>query len=1118
MRDLGRRQQSAPDSERSKRGIAAAVLVGGLVLLPSSVSAQRADRPGCDLRAWRAAIREGNRAQAEEQLRAAVYAFTRAMGIAERTCPEDHPLLGRSWTTLAVAYRQLGEPARALGLQERTLALRERLGAPHDIEHAEVLFETALTCDSLGDFHRSRDLHQQALGLRETLLNADSRDIDSSRQALAELYERLGLDHLALPLYASLLSSRQRTLGKRNAKTLDTTRRLANTYRRLGQHTQALTHFESVLVLRTRASTFDVDLVNDLLNVARVREELGHLEHAIDLRERALSLREQMLAPGDPLLALDLGALAVLHWRVRRSDQSSGLLARARASLEEMSPDRGPAFYAFLMVAMHCAILGQSETALDLLERAEASLEELPHDSRHAGLVHSMGRVYGILDRDERALTLHERALALRQRVLPPDHPSLADSFDEVGRAYRKLGLHELALPLHQQALSIREQVLPPDHPDVADSLDELGDAYRDLLQPELALPFHERSHTLRQQSGSPMLEAGSLLRLAQTYLHLGEAERAAPIYERSLSLIEPNLPPDHPDLPAYLDGLARAHMALGHPDLALPLAERVLAISERAFAHDHTNVAIALESLASILRVLGAPERALPLYERAALVVRRKTSERAHYLAFTRRVVGLASTYPPASPLAANLVLDIGTSLENERLRSRFIADRPELAPLQDRLSELRQTYARLLRERPDEDTQEWAERLHTLATDLERNERLLRVDLEENRGVESLDSLASRIQRSLAQDAALVTIVPTPPASGDAQEMWTYTALVVTRATGATFVPLGSREELDSLSASYRDTLDGLRVGQVGHYRRQGEALFDALFAPLERALGRRTMLYIVPEGPFDVIPVVALAKDGEYLLDRGYRAAYLGGAAELLRIRRHPHSDELAPALVLAPFVGDIPHVLSASGEEATAIASLLGASPRVGPSRASSEVLRTARRPHILHVATHGEFEEAPRLHRDEAFVPSASRSSLLFPSVRRGLGHQDRVSAYEISQLDLHGTQLVVLSACNSAQGAPETGQSAHGLRRAFLIAGAETVVAAMWRVDDGSTETFMRDYYTRLLQQNQPRLDALHDTMRAMKRCNPNPRYWAPFVLLGETGPLNLPPTSRATP
>lgn len=366
--------------------------------------------------------------------------------------------------------------------------------------------------------------------------------------------------------------------------------------------------------------------------------------------------------------------------------------------------------------------------------------------------------------------------------------------------------------------------------------------------------------------------------------------------------------------------------------------------------------------------------------------------------------------------------------------------------------------------------------------------------------------------LSAALDTNAAFLSLIKTPANESGARN---YVAFIATR-EGTRFVQLGNESDLNDAAHAYRDTLDGRRSG---NFRYEGDRLYQRLIAPLEEALGGRRMLFVVPSGPLDTVPLVALIKNGEFLLDLGYRVRYLSSALELrARSGAGVAFTDISAPLVLAPFVGEVAHALSASRAEAEAIGALLGVRPRLGATHADAETVRTMRRPQILHIATHGEFEEAHPQAGSQSFVPAASRSSLLFPKFREGMHFQERVSAYEISQLDLHGTQLVVLSACNSAQGAPETGQSAHGLRRAFLIAGAETVVAAMWRVDDGSTETFMRDYYTRLLRQNQPRLDALHDTMRAMKRCNPNARYWAPFVLLGETGPLDLPPTSRSTP
>jgi CHAT domain-containing protein len=114
-----------------------------------------------------------------------------------------------------------------------------------------------------------------------------------------------------------------------------------------------------------------------------------------------------------------------------------------------------------------------------------------------------------------------------------------------------------------------------------------------------------------------------------------------------------------------------------------------------------------------------------------------------------------------------------------------------------------------------------------------------------------------------------------------------------------------------------------------------------------------------------------------------------------------------------------------------------------------------------------------------------------------------------VTALELAGLDLWGTQLVVLSACDTGRGDVKLGQGVYGLRRAFLVAGAETIVMSLWKVNDETTRVLMEAYYRHLLA-GQGRATALREAMRELRRTQPHPHYWAPFLAMGRETPLRL--------
>jgi CHAT domain-containing protein len=114
-----------------------------------------------------------------------------------------------------------------------------------------------------------------------------------------------------------------------------------------------------------------------------------------------------------------------------------------------------------------------------------------------------------------------------------------------------------------------------------------------------------------------------------------------------------------------------------------------------------------------------------------------------------------------------------------------------------------------------------------------------------------------------------------------------------------------------------------------------------------------------------------------------------------------------------------------------------------------------------------------------------------------------------LTAEDVSGLDLLATELVVLSACETGLGEVRTGEGVFGLRRAFVLAGAKTLVMSLWKVPDAQTRELMEDFYRRILQ-GQGRVAALRAAQLAMKAKYPDPFYWGAFICQGDPGPLHL--------
>jgi CHAT domain-containing protein len=217
-----------------------------------------------------------------------------------------------------------------------------------------------------------------------------------------------------------------------------------------------------------------------------------------------------------------------------------------------------------------------------------------------------------------------------------------------------------------------------------------------------------------------------------------------------------------------------------------------------------------------------------------------------------------------------------------------------------------------------------------------------------------------------------------------------------------------------------------------------------------------------------------------------------------------------------------------------QEGEALRALLPAATALIKDQATKAALSQIHAPRLLHIATHGFFLQDRQLmlsgergHQELGADPERALQelerrgiSVESPLLRSGLAlaganeHKEDdngiLTALEVTGLNLWGTKLVTLSACDTGVGEVKNGDGVHGLRRALVLAGAETQVMSLWAVSDKATRELMVSYYDRL-KQREGRGEALRLVqLEMLKKANRrHPYYWASFIQSGEWANLN---------
>jgi CHAT domain-containing protein/Tfp pilus assembly protein PilF len=908
---------------------------------------------------------------------------------------------------------------------------------------------------------------------------------------------------------------------------------------RSGKYDEGVRLAEDLQKELERDGRSDSELMGETFNaIGGIAHARGDYAKAETCFQNARSVLEKALGPDHPDLLRILYNLGVLYKDRGDFAKSIQFHQQALAGREKaLGPDSADVVQSLTNFATVYRVTGDYAKAEEMQLRALAIQEKIqgPDDPDVGWILFNMGALYYVKRDYARAAEVSERALRIREKELGPDHPDIGRILNNLSVIYIEQGDYIRAETVILRALAIRQKIFGPNSLRLTDQLQTLAEVYAAREELTRAEPLLLRAREITEASLPPDHPdvARSLENLAELYYLQQAYSKAEPLFRRALAIREKSLGPDHPDVVEPLNGLARLYEARGDIAEAISYQERANSVVEREnelklfagsqseqfayfnFLTEQTNQTVSLN-------VQRAPDNQEACDLAVTTILQRKgrvQDEVAGSMAALQRRLGrddqaLLEGLNATTSRLAGLVLGGVVKVSTDEHQKQVKAMEEQREALEIEIS-------------------------HRSAGFYEPSQRV---------------TLKS-VQAAIPDDAALIEFAlyrPLIRRVADKRKAYGelhYVAYVIRRKGNVQWRELGPADQIDRVVSAWRDALRDPARRDVRQLARSVDA---KIMQPLTDVLDVTDHLLISPDGQLNLIPFAALVDERGQFRILSHTVSYLTSGRDLLRLQVTRQSKS-PPVVVADPSFGEpsliaeAPKSNTGSGQrlqvdyskvffgplpgvadEVRVLKGLMPDARFLTREQATKSELEKLRAPSILHIATHGFFlpvetDEASHAGNPGGAAATASqvatrsisvtartenpllRSGLALAGANQNINGTDDgiLTALEASGLDLWGTRLVVLSACDTGLGEVKNGEGVYGLRRAFVLAGAESQMMSLWAVSDRSTRDLIIDFYKTLLK-GIGRSEALRQAQLKMLRSKPHPYYWAGFIHAGE--------------
>ncbi len=897
---------------------------------------------------------------------------------------------------------------------------------------------------------------RKSLAIQEKLLGKEHTSTVRSYNNIGSLYYKMGDYIKALNYLKKSLAIREKTLGKEHTSTATSYNNIGLLYKSMGDYTKTLNYYKKSLAIREKVLGKEhADTAVSYNNIGLLYESIGDYPKALNYFKKSLSIKEK--------------------------------------------------------------VLGKQHTSI------ATSYNNI------AGLFESMGDY-------KESLNYYEKSLVIFEKVLGKEHSSTATIYNNIGELYRSMGDYPKALNYYKKSLAIREKVLGKEHADIAVSYNNIGIVYNTMRNYPKALSYHKKSLVIFEKilGKTHPSTATSYNNIGSLYESMIDYPKAIKYYKKSLVIVEKVLGKIHPSAATSYNNLSLLYKLMKDYSNAYKYARK----SYNNFIINRDKNFLILNNKQKELYLKSNDNKIYLLFSTAYLY---KKEDKTQSKLINQTTLNDWLNYKGAIYDNENAMVTLYENTKDKTIKDKIdklTQSKRDLAKLYQTLPKPKQNETR------EEAFKKWKKKIRDKEKTINDIENYISSKVSSFKEELGLRDINYKDISSNLKDKELYIDY--------AKAGKYYYLFTLDNKNNITFNQISKTDTktIDKNVKLFRDDINKILNTKKKLSKKDLEILNNSskktlsklfkliLDKPLKDILPKYNNLIISTDGALRLLPFEALVnKKNKYLIENK-NIRYVPSGKELVRLYRANNTNSKKDVIIFSnPDYGlNLPPAemketiytpntrasnvlhkklfsmifkpLPGTTKEANIITKLYDNTKDYNQKEATSTNLYKVNAPKILHISTHGFFLD------DKSIQNPMLKSGLAFSGANmariKGDG-QGLVTSLKLSGLNLKGTQLVVLSACQTGVVDINSTENVSGLNKAFIQAGVKNIVMSLWSVADKETAQLMSSFYKQMMKfsknedkSNKDYAQALREAKLKMINQNLHPFYWGAFVISGK--------------